>query len=132
MLIITSLFASALCAIFLRLSLAVIKLRRSNKISLGSSGNDELERAIRAQGNFSEYVPIALILLACLEVNGAPWWLIAAPGAALTFGRLMHAQGIHELPPKFGKRVIGMVWTINTLGTLVALNMVWSLYKILG
>jgi len=132
MLVVTSVIASLLAAIFLRLSFAVIKLRRSKKISLGSGGNDELERAIRAQGNFAEYVPLALVLLACFEVNGAPWWLVAIPGAVLTVGRLIHAKGIHELPPNFGKRVFGMVLTINTLIALGTLNLGWSLYQVLS
>ncbi len=132
MLPVTSVIASLLAAIFLRLSFAVIKLRRANKISLGSGGNDELERAIRAQGNFAEYVPLALILLACLEINGAPWWLVALPGASLIAGRLAHAKGIHELPPNFRKRVFGMVLTINTLIALGSLNIGWSLYLLLN
>ena len=132
MLVVTSVVASLLAAIFLRLSFAVIKLRRSNKISLGSGGNDELERAIRAQGNFAEYVPLALVLLACLEINGAPWWLVAIPGAVLTAGRLIHAKGIQELPPNFGKRVFGMVLTINSLIALGTLNLGWSLYQVLS
>jgi uncharacterized membrane protein YecN with MAPEG domain len=132
MLILTSIIASLLAAIFLKLSFAVIKLRRSNKISLGTGGNDELEKAIRAQGNFAEYVPLALILLACLEVNGAPWWLLTVPGAVLIAGRLAHARGVQESPPNFRKRVFGMVLTINTIIALGTLNLGWSLYKLLN
>ena len=63
MLIVTPLIASALTLIFIRLSFAVIRLRRANRVGLGSGGNEELERAIRAQGNFAEYVPFGLILI---------------------------------------------------------------------
>jgi uncharacterized membrane protein YecN with MAPEG domain len=61
MLIITTLIACILAALFLRLSFGVIRLRRHHKVGLGSGGVDDLERAIRAQANFAEYVPIALI-----------------------------------------------------------------------
>lgn len=77
MLLITSLIAVVLTMIFIKLSFAVIKLRRQNKVGLGNGGNDDLERAIRAQGNFAEYVPLGIILIACLELNGAPWALVA-------------------------------------------------------
>jgi uncharacterized membrane protein YecN with MAPEG domain len=64
MLIVTSIIAAVLTAVFIRLSFNVIGLRRKNKVGLGSGGNEDLERAIRAQGNFAEYVPFGLILLA--------------------------------------------------------------------
>jgi len=132
MLLVTSLIAAILTIIFIKLSFAVIGLRRKNKVSLGSGGYEELERAIRAQGNFAEYVPFGIILLACLELNGAPWWLVAITGVTLIFGRLIHAVGINQPPPDFSKRVLGMKFTFYTLITLVVLNLGWSLYKLLG
>jgi uncharacterized membrane protein YecN with MAPEG domain len=132
MLLITSIIASVLTIIFVKLSFAVIGLRRKNKIGLGSGGHDDLERAIRAQGNFAEYVPFGIILIACLELNGAPWFLVALPGAALIIGRLIHAVGINMPPPDFSKRVLGMKFTFYTLITLVALNLGWSLYQLVG
>lgn len=132
MLIITSIIAAVLTIIFIKLSFAVIGLRRKNQVGLGSGGHDDLERAIRAQGNFAEYVPFGLILIACLELNGAPWWLIGIPGLTLIVGRLIHAKGINELPPNFSKRVLGMKFTFVTLIALVVLNLVWSLYGLIG
>jgi hypothetical protein len=48
MLLITSIIVSLLAILFIKLSFAVIKLRRANKIGLGTGGNESLERAIRA------------------------------------------------------------------------------------
>ena len=127
MLLITSIIASALTIILIKLSFAVIGLRRKNKVGLGSGGHAELERAIRAQGNFTEYVPFGIILIACLELNAAPGWLVAIPGITLIIGRLIHAVGINEPPPNFSKRVLGMKLTFGTLITLVILNLGWSL-----
>ena len=132
MLIVTSIIAAVLTIIFVRLSFAVIGLRRKNKVGLGSGGHEDLERAIRAQGNFAEYVPFGIILIACLELNGAPWWLVAIPGIALIAGRLIHAKGIQVPPPDFSKRVLGMKLTFVTLITLAVLNVMWSLYTLLG
>ena len=130
MLIVTSIAASFLTLIFIRLSFGVIRLRRSNKVSLGSGGNEDLERAIRAQGNFAEYVPFGILLMACLELNGAPAWLVCIPAITLIIGRLIHAQGITEPPPYTRKRVIGMIFTFNTLIALVVLNLGWIAYKL--
>jgi len=132
MLIVTSIIAAVLTAVFIRLSFNVIGLRRKNKVGLGSGGNEDLERAIRAQGNFAEYVPFGLILLACLELNGAAWWLVAIPGVTLIIGRLIHAIGINTPPPDFSKRVLGMKFTFITLMALVGLNLGWSLYKLIA
>ena len=132
MLIVTSVIASVLTIIFVRLSFAVIGLRRKNKVGLGSGGYEDLERAIRAQGNFAEYVPFGIILIACLELNGAPWWLVIIPGITLIIGRLIHAKGINEPPPDFSKRVLGMKLTFMTLIGLVVMNLAWSLYQLLA
>ena len=127
MLLVTPIIAVALTIIFIKLSFAVIGLRRKNKVGLGSGGHEDLERAIRTQGNFAEYVPIGIILIACLELNGAPWWLVAIPGIALIVGRLIHAKGMNTPPPDFSKRVLGMKFTFFTLIALAALNLGWSL-----
>ena len=132
MLLITSIITSILTIIFIKLSFAVIALRRKNQVGLGSGGHDDLERAIRAQGNFAEYVPFGIILIACLELNGAPWILVVIPGIALIIGRLIHAKGIHVPPPDFSKRVLGMKFTFYTLIGLVVLNLSWPLYRLLA
>jgi len=132
MLIVTSLVAAVLTIIFVRLSFAVIALRRKNKVSLGTGGNVDLERAIRAQGNFAEYVPIAIILIACLELNGAPWWLVAVPGISLTTGRVLHSIGINQPPPNFSNRIRGMQLTFFTLWASAGMNIAWTLYKLAG
>ena len=132
MLLVTSIIASLLTIIFVKLSFAVIGLRRKNKVGLGSGGHEDLERAIRTQGNFAEYVPFGIILVACLELNCAPWWLVAIPGIALIIGRLIHAKGMNIPPPDFSQRVLGMKFTFGTLTALITLNLGWSLYRLLG
>jgi uncharacterized membrane protein YecN with MAPEG domain len=128
MLLGTAIIASALTIIFIKLSFAVIGLRRKNRVGLGSGGHEDLERAIRAQGNFAEYAPFGIILIACLELNGAPWWLVALLGITLIMGRVIHAKGMQVPPPDFSKRVLGMKLTFITLIVLAALNLALSLY----
>jgi uncharacterized membrane protein YecN with MAPEG domain len=129
---VTSIIASLLTLILIKLSFAVITLRRKNKVGLGSGGHEDLERAIRAQGNFAEYVPFGIILIACLELNDAPWWLVAIPGVLLIAGRLIHAKGINVPPPDFSNRILGMKLTFGTLAALVFLNLGWALFRSVG
>ena len=72
MLEITSLYTALLTFIFFWLSLRVIVYRRGNKVSMGHNGDNSLLKRMRAQGNFIEYVPFGLILLALVEFSGAP------------------------------------------------------------
>ena len=84
MLIVTSLIASVLTIFFVKLSFAVIALRRKNRVALGTGGQEELERAIRAQGNFAEYVPISLILTHTHCGLGAQWCTVVVGGCSWT------------------------------------------------
>ena len=94
---ITALYAS-LCALFIvKLSLGVIAVRRQHKIGLGDRGNEELQLAIRAQGNATEYIPITLILMFLLENIIVYNWMIHLAGITLLTGRLIHAIGIKNM-----------------------------------
>jgi len=128
MLLVTAVLASILGLIFIKLSFNVIALRRKNKISLGAGGIEELDRAIRAHGNFSEYVPLGLLLIGALELNGAPLALVALLGLVLVCGRFFHAKGINQAPPEFSDRVRGMKLTFAALGLSALANLAWVGY----
>jgi uncharacterized membrane protein YecN with MAPEG domain len=132
MLVITAVFASILALMFIKLSFNVIGFRRKNKVSLGAGGVDELERAIRAHGNFAEYVPLCLFLMGALELNGAPLELVAPLGVLLVAGRYLHAKGIHESPPEFANRVRGMKLTFAALGLSAIANAAWVGYLLVS
>jgi uncharacterized membrane protein YecN with MAPEG domain len=117
---VTSIYASLAVLLIVRLTFAVIKLRRKNRISVGDGGNEELQLAIRAHANAVEYIPMLLFMLLALELNGAPKILIHLSGIALLIGRVLHA---FALPAKdLRKRVLGMQITIILLIGLAALN----------
>ena len=67
---ITTLYAAILAFLYLGLTLLVIRGRWKFKIGLGDGGNREMERMIRAHGNFAEFVPFALLLLFMLDYSG--------------------------------------------------------------
>ena len=113
---ITPLFASILALMFLSLSFRALLLRRKYRIAVGDSGNLELLRAVRAHGNFAEYVPIALLLIYFIEQSQAQAWLVYCLGTALVLGRLSHAFGLSQVKEPLFFRVFGMVCTLNTIG----------------
>jgi len=72
----------------------ISRLRHARRIGLGDGGDPELARAIRVHGNFVEHVPLALVLLALLELGGLPAPWLWGLGGALLLGRLLHAFGL--------------------------------------
>lgn len=91
--IITPLYAGLLSLLFLVLSARVVKLRMAG-VSLGDGGNPQLLRRIRAHGNFSEYVPLILLMMALLEYSHYPAWLLHAIGLTLLVARLLHGYAL--------------------------------------
>ena len=109
MLLITAFFSSILALIFYKLSINVIRLRRKYKVSLGSSKkHKDLDQAIRAHGNLSEFLPIGLILLACLEVNHLPKIVVFMCGLFFLIGRYLHASSFLKEEIDSSNRVLGM------------------------
>lgn len=110
---ITALYAAALALILVVLSVRVIAVRRRLRVAVGDAGDDMLARRIRAHANFSEYVPLALILMLAGETAGAPAWMLHALGATLIVGRIIHAWSLsaHSIPG----RTIGMTLTFAVL-----------------
>ncbi len=120
---ITALYASLCALLIVKLSLDVIAVRRQHKIGLGDGGNDNLQAAIRAQGNATEYIPITLILMFLLENIVIYNWIIHLAGILLVTGRIIHAIGIKKHDLK--KRVLGMKITLYLIIALSILNIVY-------
>jgi uncharacterized protein len=126
--VVTSIYAGILALLIVWLSLKVIKLRRSKKVILGDGGETELQYAIRAQGNATEYIPISLILLVLLELSGVNLWLVHLGGVAIIIGRVLHAKGL--LTQSLSYRVLGMQFNFITIIALAFLNIAYPIYKL--
>lgn len=113
---ITPIYASLLGLLYLVLSANVIRTRRGRGVSLGDGGDQLLMRRIRGHGNFAEYVPIALILLAFLETGGAHVIVVHGLAAALLLGRLMHGFALSSTTLRPICRTGGMVLTLTVIG----------------
>lgn len=89
---ITSLFVALFCIALVALSVPVSLLRAK---AAGSVDEEVLRRRVRAQGNFIEYVPLALLALALLEFSGnEDATLLWTFGGVLAAGRFLHALGM--------------------------------------
>jgi len=125
---VTAIFSAVFAFIFLKLSFNVIELRKLHKVPFGHADVDLLEGAIRAHANFSEYVPMGLILMGTLEFNGAPSFGVAVLGAFLVLGRYFHAKSMKRDGLDFEHRVTGMKFTLVGMALLALSNVVWIAY----
>jgi uncharacterized protein len=124
---ITLLFTGILAILQCVLTALVIARRLKAKVSLLDGGDMPLTNRMRAHGNFTETVPIAIIMMAFLEMRGIPsvWlWLI---GTTLTFGRLLHAFGLMTRKPSWG-RLVGMGLTIAVI-SIQGVACVWMFFS---
>ena len=108
-------YAALLAGLYLFLSLRVIGMRVRGRIGHGDAGNPKLQRAIRVQGNFSEYVPLALLLAAFVEIQQASPLLLHGLGLSLLIGRAIHAYGVSQETEDYRLRVTGMILTFATI-----------------
>ena len=88
------------------------------KVRSGTRGAATAERMSRVQGNFLEYVPVALILLWLVESGGTPTAIVHAIGLTLFIARLLHAWGLGSTAAANYPRMIGALMTFGVLAML--------------
>ncbi len=122
---ITALYAGLLALVGLVLGVGSGWLRARTGVSLGDGGNSQQLVAVRRHGNFSEWVPLALILIAVLELNGVSGTALHALGATLLLARIAHPLGLKPdsiggLPRALGAGgtalvvLVAAIWAITT------------------
>lgn len=95
MLTTTAPFIAILLLIQVFLSIRTSAARAKLKIDYGDNNDLAMLKAIRAHGNFIEYVPMVLIAMGASELAGAPTWLLTASGSVLVIARLSHAAHMY-------------------------------------
>jgi uncharacterized protein len=121
MTIITALYAGLLALVSIGVSFPAGSLRGKLGVSVGDGGNKDLQLAMRRHANFVEYVPLALILIALLELNGVATRTLHILGAGLVIARLAHATGFKADSIKSPGRLIGAGGTV----LITAVSAVW-------
>lgn len=120
---ITPIYAGLATLLFVFLSFRVIGLRRTVGVGLGDGGDRLLQRRLRVHGNFAEYVPLALVLMALAELQDAQAWTLHLIGTLLIAGRLVHAYGVSQEPEQIRLRVMAMIMTFIALVTGAMTNL---------
>ena len=111
---ITSLYVGLLAILAIILAGGVLKHRIRSELSVGYD-NEAMHGAIRRFGNFTEYVPIALMVILMLENSGIASWALHLAGGALVLGRVLHAWGLDPAKPATAGRFIGTNLTFLVL-----------------
>lgn len=112
---ITAFYAGVIGLLLLALSYNVVRNRIRAQVSLGTGEDRGLEKAVRAQGNLTEYAPLILLLMALVEAGGSSPWLTHGCGGLLVVSRVLHATGIA------GRRSVSPGRKIGIAGTWVVL-----------
>ena len=110
-----SIYVAVLIVMAVLLSANVALRRGSLQIGIGDGGNQVLQRMMRIQGNYLEYVPLCVGALIMLSVIGAPSWAIHTVGGSMVAGRILHAVGIYQTAGISFGRGAGMLLTFASL-----------------
>ncbi|MDQ2069551.1 MAPEG family protein [Natronospira bacteriovora] len=121
---VSSLYAGLGALLMIALAARIPPLRRRHHVGINSGGREDLALAMRAHGNAVENLPLGLLMLGLLEIQGiSPAWLYAI-GGLLLLGRLLHAWGLSLSAGKTFGRFWGMVLTWLSL-LIMAGMLIW-------
>ncbi|MGI8561430.1 MAG: MAPEG family protein [Luteimonas sp.] len=126
---VTLLFASLHALLLMALVVPIVLHRRRHRIGLGDGGDAVLVRRMRVQANFVEYVPLALVLLALLELAGLGKTWVWVFGSVLLAGRVLHAVGLSGSAGTSKGRFYGTLLTWADLVAMAAAGIVLALLK---
>jgi len=90
------------------------RVRAKEKILHGDGGNSLMMKRMRAQANFVEYTPFALVLIFMLDLMEKQSWALGLTAFAFLIGRILHAIGM-DADTGAWPRVAGMILTIPVL-----------------
>nr|WP_269836571.1 MAPEG family protein [Rheinheimera soli] len=112
---ITSFYAAILALIYVVLAILVIRQRFKCRVGLGTGKEPQLLQTVRMHGNFAEYVPLLLILVALLELQQSPVWQLHLVAGLTLAGRVLHAVGLWQSSGTSVPRFVGMLSTFAAL-----------------
>jgi uncharacterized membrane protein YecN with MAPEG domain len=108
---ITMLYAGLCAILVVLLGLRVVQFRFRHKIGIGDGGDRELLKRVRAHANAVENLPLALILLGGMELNGYNSAVIHGFGSVLLVSRAAHAWGLSHSSGSSRGRFLGSMFT---------------------
>ena len=108
---ITMLYAGLCTILVVVLGLRVVLFRFRHRIGIGDGGDATLQRRVRVHANAIENLPLALLLLGGMELNGYPQQLVHGFGATLFISRVAHAWGLSHSSGTSKGRFLGTLFT---------------------
>ena len=121
---ISLLIASLHVLLYLVLTFRVVLHRNAYKVGVGTGGDAALTRKVRVHGNFAEYVPLTLLMLALLELAEVSTTWLWTFGIALLLARVLHAIGLGGSAGYSFGRFAGAALTFVVLLAMAALG-IW-------
>lgn len=107
-----ALYAGLFVLLFIALKANSGRVRAGQKVNFGDGGNEEMQKAMRVQGNAVEDVPIVLIGLLALTMLSAPTALLHTIGGGFFVGRVLHALGLGSKSGTGFPRIAGTLITL--------------------
>mgnify|MGYP003605015167 CR=1 FL=1 len=112
--------AAAAAILNVWIMIRVSALRVSGKVIHGDGGNAALMKRMRAHANFVENVPLALILIAAIEISAKGGLWLSVWGGVFMLARIAHAFGMDGT----SANKLRMIGTIITMLTQLGLAIV--------
>lgn len=112
---ITSFYAAILALLYVVLAILVVRQRIKHRVGLGTGKEPRMQQTVRMHGNFAEYVPLLLILVALLELQQSPVWQLHLVAGLTLAGRVLHAVGLWQSSGTSVPRFVGMLSTFAAL-----------------
>ncbi len=124
---VTPLYAALLGLMFVFLSMRTIRLRRRFRVAVGDGRHPLLQRAMRVNANFAEYVPLTLMLIYFVELHDGPRLHVHALAITLICGRVLHAWGLSQAQENLNYRSAGIMLTFGVLITSCLLVLLYQM-----
>jgi uncharacterized membrane protein YecN with MAPEG domain len=121
---ITGLYVALALVLVVVLSVRVVMRRMTTHIGLGDGDDKELRKRIRAHGNAVEYLPLGLLALLLLDLDGTSPMLLHACGSVFIFARVVHAFGLSRTGGTSPERFTGTTLTLLVLLAMAILLIV--------
>ena len=112
--------AAAAAIINLWLAMRIGSLRHKAQVIHGDGGNPLLMQRMRAQSNFIENAPLAIILVGLIELAGRGGAWLAPVAAVFILGRVAHGFGMDKPGPNPARMIGTLTAMLVQLGLAAA------------
>ncbi len=114
-LVITALFGGVYALLIIPMTVAAGLYRGKVGVLFYDGGNDTLRRILRSHGNYLEYMPVTLTLMAIAEINHASDLFLYITGVVFLLARIMHYLTLNF----FDRPIFRQISMLGTTGVIL-------------